>query len=131
MHIRVVYEYKNVDKSSESTVDKLKKEEIIRKEVAAKEEIAATTLADEQASMSEQEQMPLKEEPDIRSSEGPKVIGGKVRGVSESIQRASFSEFEQTDIGEKGQRNLNMLLDIPLQVTVELGKTKKIGRAHV
>ena len=121
----LVDELMSVEKSSDSTEDKLEEEVVTREEVAAQEEIAATTLADEQASMSEQEQMPLKEEPDIRSSEGPKVIGGKVRGVSESIQRASFSEFEQTDIGEKGQRNLNMLLDIPLQVTVELGRTKK------
>src|SRR5690625_6194784 len=69
----LVDELMNVEKSSDSTEDKLEEEVVIREEVAAQEEIAATTLADEQASMSEQEQMPLKEEPDIRSSEGPKV----------------------------------------------------------
>src|SRR5699024_3410213 len=37
----------------------------------------------------------------------------------------SFSEFKQTNISQQNQRNLDMLLDIPLRVTVELGRTKQ------
>ena len=41
------------------------------------------------------------------------------------IQPAVFSEFESIHLQESESRNLNMLLDIPLQVTVELGRTKR------
>lgn len=57
--------------------------------------------------------------------EEPVVVGGKVRNVKESIQPASFSEFEPVTMSQSSQRNLEMLLDIPLRVTVELGRTKK------
>lgn len=55
----------------------------------------------------------------------PKVIGGKVSNVSESVQPASFSEFEEVPTSPKSTRNLDMLLDIPLKVTVELGRTRR------
>lgn len=42
-----------------------------------------------------------------------------------SIEKASFSNFEQPSLSSNEQRNLDMLLDIPLKVTVELGRTKK------
>src|SRR5699024_10288900 len=38
---------------------------------------------------------------------------------------AAFSNFDKTELPQNNQRNLDMLLDIPLQVTVELGRTKK------
>ncbi|MEH6963656.1 flagellar motor switch phosphatase FliY [Priestia megaterium] len=41
------------------------------------------------------------------------------------IQPASFSEFEHVSSPQGDSRNLDMLLDIPLQVTVELGRTKR------
>lgn len=41
------------------------------------------------------------------------------------IQPAAFSSFESAAAPEMETRNLNMLLDIPLQVTVELGRTKR------
>ncbi|WP_078413262.1 flagellar motor switch phosphatase FliY [Priestia abyssalis] len=44
---------------------------------------------------------------------------------SVDIQPASFSSFEDKHLLEKETRNLDMLLDIPLQVTVELGRTKR------
>lgn len=42
-----------------------------------------------------------------------------------SIQSAEFSNFQQTNLPANEQRNLDMLLDIPLKVTVELGRTKR------
>ncbi|WP_144700761.1 flagellar motor switch phosphatase FliY [Fictibacillus phosphorivorans] len=42
-----------------------------------------------------------------------------------SIQPASFSDFGDYETNQRDTKNLDMLLDIPLQVTVELGRTKK------
>lgn len=41
-----------------------------------------------------------------------------------NVQQAQFASFENTNMTQHEARNLNMLLDIPLQVTVELGRTK-------
>ncbi|MEJ9303894.1 flagellar motor switch phosphatase FliY [Priestia megaterium] len=45
--------------------------------------------------------------------------------VPVDVQPASFSEFEHVFSPQGDSRNLDMLLDIPLQVTVELGRTKR------
>lgn len=45
--------------------------------------------------------------------------------VPVDVQPASFSEFEHVSSPQGDSRNLDMLLDIPLQVTVELGRTKR------
>ncbi|WP_107942291.1 flagellar motor switch phosphatase FliY [Metasolibacillus fluoroglycofenilyticus] len=42
-----------------------------------------------------------------------------------NVQTAQFASFEQANLSQQESRNLNMLLDIPLQVTVELGRTKR------
>lgn len=42
-----------------------------------------------------------------------------------NVQQAQFTEFTQPSLKQTEARNLNMLLDIPLQVTVELGRTKR------
>ncbi|TWI55169.1 flagellar motor switch phosphatase FliY [Halalkalibacter nanhaiisediminis] len=41
------------------------------------------------------------------------------------VQPAAFSNFEAPQLTQAESNNLNMLLDIPLQVTVELGRTKR------
>lgn len=42
-----------------------------------------------------------------------------------NVQPAVFTNFETTTVEESEPNNLSMLLDIPLQVTVELGRTKR------
>lgn len=42
-----------------------------------------------------------------------------------NVQQAQFTSFDAANISQAEARNLNMLLDIPLQVTVELGRTKR------
>ncbi|MDT8859016.1 flagellar motor switch phosphatase FliY [Alkalihalobacillus sp. MEB130] len=42
-----------------------------------------------------------------------------------NVQPAAFSTFETPSLSQNESNNLNMLLDIPLQVTVELGRTKR------
>lgn len=50
----------------------------------------------------------------------------KSEGTSAHIETAVFSSFQpQPPVNEKETRNLNMLFDIPLQVTVELGRTSR------
>lgn len=57
---------------------------------------------------------------------GPQYYGSPYPGgVQPNVQPAVFSEFEQFPLQESETKNLNMLLDIPLQVTVELGRTKR------
>ncbi len=41
------------------------------------------------------------------------------------VQQAQFASFESPSLNKSESNNLNMLLDIPLQVTVELGRTKR------
>lgn len=41
------------------------------------------------------------------------------------VQSAQFASFETPTVNPVESRNLNMLYDIPLQVTVELGRTKR------
>lgn len=53
-------------------------------------------------------------------------FGSKLQeNVQQNIQPAVFSNFETQNLQGIETKNLNMLLDIPLQVTVELGSTKK------
>ncbi|MCA1062382.1 flagellar motor switch phosphatase FliY [Rossellomorea aquimaris] len=59
----------------------------------------------------------------------PQHLGGQgVSGESVNVQPAAFSPFEPTTLGQQEAKNLNMLLDIPLQVTVELGRTNRSVR---
>ena len=59
-----------------------------------------------------QQQQPMYEQ---RQAEQPKV----------NVQRAQFASFEQPTLSPEESNNLNLLLDIPLEVTVELGRTKR------
>src|SRR5690625_2283279 len=64
------------------------------------------------------------QEPIQHTEHKQQQIGAKVVKDA-SVQMASFSEFNQVDLPQVQQRNLDMLLDIPLNVTVELGRTKQ------
>ncbi|WP_421384603.1 flagellar motor switch phosphatase FliY [Bacillus salacetis] len=52
---------------------------------------------------------------------------GTNQGIEQPVhvQPASFTSFEQPSIGKSESKNLDMLLDIPLNVTVELGRTNR------
>lgn len=54
----------------------------------------------------------------------PKSMGEPM-SHQQNIEQASFQAFEPIQLPEHEKRNLDMLLDIPLQVTVELGRTKR------
>jgi flagellar motor switch protein FliN/FliY len=52
--------------------------------------------------------------------------GGNGSGNVANVRPAQFSPLGGGHIGSTEEQNLNLLLDIPLQVTVELGRTKKL-----
>jgi len=55
----------------------------------------------------------------------PQFLGSLVDQKHANIQEAAFSEFDHIELNQPEQRNLDLLLDIPLKVTVELGRTKR------
>lgn len=55
----------------------------------------------------------------------PQLIGNSINQNQANIQQAEFSTFEQQSQTVSQPRNLDMLLDIPLKVTVELGRTRR------
>lgn len=63
------------------------------------------------------------EQPTSTQSE-PQHIGNHIAPDS-TIQHAAFEAFEPTPLNQTNKRNLDMLLDVPLSVTVELGRTKQ------
>ena len=56
-------------------------------------------------------------------SDSPEISGSTAH--QPNVQPASFSEFSHGNTTNLETNNLNLLLDIPLQVTVELGRTSR------
>ncbi|MFC4404570.1 flagellar motor switch phosphatase FliY [Gracilibacillus xinjiangensis] len=50
---------------------------------------------------------------------------GQQAAPNADVHSASFTEFEDIPLHKEEKRNLDLLMDIPLQVTVELGRTKR------
>lgn len=48
------------------------------------------------------------------------------KNTAPTIQSVQFSNFDETATSQTEPNNLDMLMDIPLQVTVELGRTKRM-----
>lgn len=64
-----------------------------------------------------------------RIQSSPQHLGGQGSYTEPvNVQPATFSNFEPAVLGQQETKNLNMLLDIPLQVTVELGRTNRSVR---
>lgn len=57
--------------------------------------------------------------------EAPQHFGTGAVRQPVNVQPVAFASFEPSPLPEAESRNLDMLLDIPLQVTVELGRTKR------
>lgn len=63
-----------------------------------------------------------KEHKEVSTTSNPKHLG-ETTNRNATVQEAAFSTFDEVDLPKQEKRNLDMLLDIPLQVTVELGRT--------
>ncbi|OXS63247.1 flagellar motor switch protein FliN/FliY [Bacillus sp. V-88] len=98
----------------------------------ATEEVAATSapnMVEAQDSVPEPVYSGIHENTNQPHQSNSQHLGGQ-SGQSEPVhvQPATFSSFEPAPLGQQESNNLNMLLDIPLQVTVELGRTNRSVR---
>lgn len=71
------------------------------------------------------EPSPQRDKPIEENQTPPQYLGNSMDQKNATIQEATFSTFNQVELNKTEQRNLDMLLDIPLKVTVELGRTKR------
>ena len=75
-----------------------------------------------QQPMQQQQQQPMYQQP---MQQQPMYQQPPVQQSQMNVQQAQFVDFEQANLKQTEARNLNMLMDIPLQITVELGRTKR------
>lgn len=99
-------------------------------------ELPETTMQHQQEEIhaapvnTQQEERPVQQntQPPInhqQTQEEPYMIQAREQRQPANVQQAQFASFENTNLKQSEARNLDMLLDIPLQVTVELGRTKR------
>ena len=62
---------------------------------------------------------------DVQEMSSMQISQPKTSKAQVEVQQAQFTSFEAPHLSQNESRNLNLLLDIPLQVTVELGRTKR------
>lgn len=96
---------------------------------AYSETAAAAPVAERPAPVEEREVQPEVETApqyteDVQS-QGVQLNRERAVAKAVDVQSAQFSQFESPGLSAGESRNLNLLLDIPLQVTVELGRTKR------
>jgi flagellar motor switch protein FliN/FliY len=65
---------------------------------------------------------PMNQIPNVQQHFG---VSSVPTGQPVNVQPASFTSFQPYQLQEPETKNLSMLMDIPLQVTVELGRTKR------
>ncbi|WP_226654423.1 flagellar motor switch phosphatase FliY [Pseudalkalibacillus hwajinpoensis] len=94
--------------------------------VSAEDLQAAEQQETQKAKEQEAELQQLNEPEQVKEEQEPGTFASRVKEPEPNIQNVQFTNFSQEDHPYGEQRNLNMLLDIPLQVTVELGRTKRI-----
>lgn len=71
----------------------------------------------------QRQEAPVQQQPMYQEQQQIPYAARPVQPVN--VQQAQFASFDTDVISQSEARNLNMLLDIPLQVTVELGRTKR------
>lgn len=70
------------------------------------------------------ETSPVSEQPQQQVSPGFQMPA-RPEQPQVQVQQAQFASFESPSLNQSESQNLNLLLDIPLQVTVELGRTQR------
>ncbi|KHE71981.1 flagellar motor switch phosphatase FliY, partial [Halobacillus sp. BBL2006] len=72
------------------------------------------------------EQEQYKKHPGPKASTPQYVGGPQGQGMDQAdVQSAQFQQFDSVHLSNTEQKNLDMLMDIPLKVSVELGRTKR------
>ena len=78
---------------------------------------------DPHAGMSEEDRMAAEWAAALSESKAPEVAS-EVASPAETVAPASFANFNSTAPVSAAGNDLNMILDIPVQLTVELGRTR-------
>ena len=63
--------------------------------------------------------------PTQSAEQGQPMMGQPMMGQPVNVQPAQFSAFGGTPVGSYQPENINLIMDVPLEVTVELGRTSK------
>src|SRR5690625_6639887 len=79
----------------------------------------------EQIENTKKEKKPSIAKPAENKEQTTQYIGNPFDQNKAAIQQATFSDFDQVELNLNEQKNLDMLLDIPLNIKVELGRTKR------
>jgi flagellar motor switch protein FliN len=91
------------------------------------EDLQAAEQQETQKAKEQEAELQQSNQPEqVNEEKEPVTFASRVKEPEPNIQNVQFTNFSQEDHPYGEQRNLNMLLDIPLQVTVELGRTKRI-----
>jgi flagellar motor switch protein FliN/FliY len=98
----------------------------------SKDETAAVMEAPDVSTTEEEsyrETHPMKQKPvyeqESEEMAEPQFLGTPYEREDARVEQAAFSSFEPSTLTRNETSNLEMLLDIPLKITVELGKTKR------
>lgn len=86
---------------------------------------SAATIEETVEQKQEKVEQPKKQASTNPGTHQPQYLGSHIDQMSPDVQTASFSNFEEVPLSENEHRNLDMLLDVPLKVTVELGRTNR------
>jgi flagellar motor switch protein FliN/FliY len=79
--------------------------------------------AEPEGQMSEEDKMAAEWAAALAETKPSGEVASEVAMPSESVAPAEFTKFAPTPAGNAGN-DLNMILDIPVQLTVELGRTR-------
>jgi flagellar motor switch protein FliN/FliY len=79
--------------------------------------------ADPRGAMSEEERMAAEWAAALEESKSGGQVASEVAPPAETVAPAQFANFSPTS-AQTTANDLNMILDIPVQLTVELGRTK-------
>jgi flagellar motor switch protein FliN len=75
------------------------------------------------APASEEDKMAAEWAAALSESKGGNAVADEVTGAAETVAPAAFTNFTPTTTSGAGN-DINMILDIPVQLTVELGRTR-------
>jgi flagellar motor switch protein FliN len=81
-------------------------------------------MADPNPTMSEEDRMAAEWAAALEETKDSSAVASELTTAAESVAPASFANFTPTGVGNGTANDINMILDIPVQLTVELGRTR-------
>lgn len=83
-------------------------------------------MSAEETPMSEEDRMAAEWAAALAESKGPAGgnVASEVAAPAETVAPAAFTNFTPTGATSAAGNDINMILDIPVQLTVELGRTR-------